>query len=536
MTLRKRFHQEWVFECPDAVLTCSILKCLDESFLVFGGHDKTFYLMDKDMNILDDITFDGWCRCSYSIDLNGDGQDEVLVGSGDGSFLAVKLDQVNKKLAGLMHLKSEGKINCCVGGDLFRDGNIEIIFGGEDKSVKIFDDLTSTNPIITLYYDSWVMSITLGFLKLPKPEDPVYGMVIGTKKGLLQFIQFEENKPNITWQQNIFSQINDIKIADVTNDGYTEIIVAADDSYVKILNSEGAKLSYIFIEETRPISILIEDIDGDNANEIIIGCADGSLRIYQNTKLNSLDFELKWKTKIRSSIKHICSFVEKERNVRHIIFGGYDRTIRNIYDYEWGQKPLLEVPNYIGSKAREIKMSAKGKKELPVVPINLREHVIELLEKRNIFSTLDLLIKELVDMGYPRYEVEEELEKMKNEKLIHQGKTEMLVWSLSTGEIIEEPKTTEELEIIEEISPEPVEEIPVEEITVEEITAEISLKEVIINYMKEKKIVTSKPVLVGGIMEGGFSQVDVEKEIEKLKSEGMIRYSRSTPRGWSLVS
>ena len=52
--------------------------------------------MDKDMNILDDITFDGWCRCSFSIDLNGDGQDEVLVGSGDGSFLAVKLDKANK--------------------------------------------------------------------------------------------------------------------------------------------------------------------------------------------------------------------------------------------------------------------------------------------------------------------------------------------------------------------------------------------------------------------------------------------------------
>lgn len=526
MTLRKRFHQEWVFECPDAVLTCSILKCLDESFLVFGGHDKTFYLMDKDMNILDDITFDGWCRCSYSIDLNGDGQDEVLVGSGDGSFLAVKLDQANKKLAGLMHLKSEGKVNCCIGGDLFRDGNIELVFGGEDKSVKIFDDITSTNPIITLYYDSWVMSITLGFLKLPKPEVPVYGMLLGTKNGLLQFIQFEDDKPNILWQQNIFTQINDIKVGDVTNDGYNEIIVAADDSYVRILDSEGNKLCYIYIEESRPISILIEDIDGDNASEIIVGCADGTLRVFQNIELDSLDFKLKWKTKIRSSIKDICSFVEKDENIRHIIFGGYDRTIRNIYDYEWGQKPLLEVPNYIEPKLQEIEMHDKGKKELPVVPINLREHVIELFEKRKIFSTLDSAIKELLEAGYLRYQVEEELEKMKNENLIRQGKTEMLVWRLSTEEIIKEPKLTEELEVIEEITPERVDKMP----------AEMTLKEIIIEYLKEKKLISSKPVLVSGIMEGGFSQVDVEKEIEKLKTEGIIRYSRSTPRGWSLVS
>ena len=114
---------------------------------------------------------------------------------------------------------------------------------------------------------------------------------------------------------------------------------------------------------------------------------------------------------------------------------------------------------------------------------------------------------------------------MKIESLIHQAKAEMLVWSLSTGEIVEEPKLAEDVEIVGEIVPEPVKEMP----------AEMSLRDVIIAYLKEKKIVSSKSVLVSGIMEGGFSQVDVEKEIEKLKSEGLIRYSRSAPRGWSLV-
>ena len=530
MTLRKRFHQEWVFECPDAILTCSILKCLDELFLVFGGHDKTFYLMDKDMNILDDISFDGWCRCSYSIDLNGDGQDEVLVGSGDGSFLAVKLDQENKKLAGLMHYKSEGKVNCCVAGDLYRNGNIELIFGGEDKSVKIFTDITSDEPALTLYYDSWVMSVALGYLKMEKPVDPVYGLLVGTKNGLLQFIQVEDDKPNIVWQQNIFSQINDIKIGDVTNDGYNEIIVSADDSYLKILNSEGQKLCYIFIEDSRPISVLIDDIDGDNADEILVGCADGSLRVFQNTKLDSFDFELKWKTKIRSSIKDISSFVEKGKEVRQVIFGGYDRTIRKIYDYEWGQKPLLEVPNHIESKIQLIKIPDTGIKELEVVPINLREHIIKVFDKMSVFSTLESLTKELVEIGYSRDQVEEELDHMKRENLINQGKTEMLVWSLSTEETIEGPKevpkSTEESEVVEEINLEHIEKIP----------AETTLKDVIIEYLKEKKIISSKPILISGIMEGGFSKVEVEKEIEKLKTEGIISYSRSSPRGWSLVS
>jgi len=525
MTLRKRFHQEWVFECPDAILTCSILNCNDEEFLVFGGHDKTFYLMDKNMNILDDITFDGWCRCSYPIDLNGDGKDEVLIGSGDGSFLAVKLDQENRKLAGLMHYKSEGKVTCCVAGDITRNGNIELIFGGENKTVNIFESITSEKPLLSFYYDSWVMSMVLGFLKLPKPEDPIYGLLVGTKNGLLQFIQFEDSKPNIRWQQNLFSQINDIKIGDVTNNGYNEIITCADDSYVKILNSEGNKLYYIYIEESRPISILIEDIDGDNANEIIIGCADGSLRVYQNNKLDSIDFELKWKTKIRSSIKDICSFVEKGKEIRHLIFGGYDRTIRNIYDYEWGQKPLLEVPNYIESKVQMIELPYTAKKELEVVPVNLREHVINIFERRNVLLTFELLIKELLGIGYSRDEIESELENMKRENVIRQENKKLLAWCLSTEEIIEEPKPSEEMEIIKETAPE----------LVEEIHSETNLKDTIIEYLKEKKKISSKPLLVSGIMEAGFSQVDVEREIEKLKADGIIQYSRSTPRGWGLV-
>ena len=76
--LRKRYRLNWMFECPDAVLTCSILKCPDKNYILFGGHDKTIYLMDEEINIIDDRVFDGWCRCSYTIDLDGDGYKDTL--------------------------------------------------------------------------------------------------------------------------------------------------------------------------------------------------------------------------------------------------------------------------------------------------------------------------------------------------------------------------------------------------------------------------------------------------------------------------
>ena len=83
--LRKRYQLNWMFECPDAVLTCSIVNCRNEKYLVFGGHDKTLYLMDSENNIIDDRVFDGWCRCTFPVDLDGDGCDEILVGAGDGN-------------------------------------------------------------------------------------------------------------------------------------------------------------------------------------------------------------------------------------------------------------------------------------------------------------------------------------------------------------------------------------------------------------------------------------------------------------------
>ena len=66
---------------------------------------------------------------------------------------------------------------------------------------------------------------------------------------------------------------------------------------------------------------MIQDIDGDNANEIIAGCADGTLRVFHNIDLNSTNFELKWKSKTSSSIKDICSLVDDDQNLTHIIFG-----------------------------------------------------------------------------------------------------------------------------------------------------------------------------------------------------------------------
>ncbi len=545
-----------MFECPEAVLTCSVLKCQKGiHFLVFGGHDKTLYLMDDTMNIVDDRTFDGWCRCTYPIDIDGDGCDEILVGAGDGNFMVLKLNVEKKILVGLMRYKASKRIICCTAGDFTRDGNIELLFGSEDKSLRIFDDIKATEPKYMLYYDSWVTTCTLNFLKLPDNQDPIYGLLVGTKNGLVQLIQFQDKMLDIIWQRNFNSKINDIKVGDVTNDGFNEIIISTDDLSIKILNSQGELITEIETDDGRPLSLLIEDIDGDNAKEIVVGCADGSLKVFHNPSLNSQDFELKWKTKVSTSIKNVCYRIEEQQNLKQIIFGGYDRTIRNVTDFEWGQKESLKIPQEI--KIPELQESKKEDligeiAKIKDIPSNIREHIFTILQEK---GHLKDLMKDLSELGYSDDEILEEFALLKTQKSVIYEKVPFPVWNIPEEEI---PKGTPEevkVEVVVEERPKPkvqplVIEKPVEPkkeklraalesetkkpVSKEKVSVSGSLEEVILAYLKDQKVVTTKAQFINDIKARGFSDIQIEKEIALLKDQGKIQYSRVKPKGWCL--
>jgi len=547
--IRKRYQLIHMFECPDAVLTCSVLKCHEDNFLVFGGHDKTLYLMNEQMNIVDDRVFDGWVRCTYPIDLDGDGCDEILVGAGDGNFMVLKLSPEKRKLVGIMRYRSPKRINCCTAGDITRNGNIELIFGGEDKTLKVFDAIKAKEPKFVFYYDSWVTACTLGVLKLPDEEIPIYGLLVGTKSGIVQLIRFTEKLPEIVWQIDFHAQVNDIKVGDVTNDGFNEILLTSDDSTIKILDSSGEPIKQIPIDDGRPLSLLIEDVDGDNANEIVAGCADGSLKVFHNPALGSTDFELKWKTKVSTSIEDICFRLDPEHK-KNIVFGGYDRTIRIVSDFEWGDKQPLDIPQQIkveliesAEKERIINEIASAQE----VPTNIREYIFEILLKKGYLKDLET---ELRNLDYTEDEILEELAVLKTQKSVIYEKVEYPVWCLpekEKEEMIEEeaptvePKVAVKHMVIEEPIKTNKEKLSAllsitqkEKALKEKGGTEGSLSDIILEYLKEKGIVATKSEFVNAIEDKGFASNQIEKEITLLKEQGKIKYSRATPKGWSV--
>jgi len=558
-TLKKNFNLNWMFECPDAVLTCSTLKCGNKSYIVFGGHDKTLYLMDDSLNILDTITFDGWVRTTHAVDITKDGCDEILVGAGDGNFLVVKLVKGIDKLAGIMNYKSKGKVLSVIAGDFTRDTNIELIYGSEDKTLKIFENIDSTEPKFTLYYDSWVTACTLGYLKLPEDNSPIYGLLAGTKNGMLQLIQFKESKPEIIWQKELGSQINTIEVGDVTNDGYHEIVVGTDDSFIKIFNNSGEELKAIKIEENRPISLKIIDIDGDSAKEIIVGCADGTLNIYHNPKLDSLDIELKWKTSTSNSIKIVSSIVNPEDGKTNILFGGYDGSIRCISDLECGEKPLLEIPNNMSvpeTQTTEAEEEAGKQIVFETVPTNIREYIFKYLIDNRIIEGIGA---ELEKKGYLTDSVVEEFQRMISEKGDSLEKITYSVWELPEDKIGDGgttgAPTKAPVKKSKKIKPVVIEqEVPTQKggmlidalkidikkekankkKSVAVSAAEVNIKTIIITHLEKFKLVLTKTKLIEDLVILGYERDLVEKQIDKLRMEGVILYSRSEPKGWSL--
>ncbi|MFW9877272.1 MAG: hypothetical protein ACFFG0_29630, partial [Candidatus Thorarchaeota archaeon] len=377
-----------------------------------------------------------------------------------------------------------------------------------------------------------------------------YGLLVGTKNGTVQLVRFKEDFLEIVWQKDFNYQINDIKIGDVSNNGLNEILLSADDSTIKILNGNGESINEIQINEGRPLSLLIEDVDGDNANEIVAGCADGSLKVFHNPSIDSIDFELKWKTKVSTSIKDICYRLDPEQK-KNIVFGGYDRKIRIVSDFEWGEKQPLDIPQQINvemieppNKSRIIDEIAKAQE----VPTNIREHIFDILLKK---GHLNDLTAELTTLGYTEDEILEEFTILKTQKSVVYEKVVYPVWSLPEEEReekveeklpAEEPKVAVKHMVIEESIKTDKEKLSAvlssakkERPSKEKISTIVPLSNVIIEYLKQKEIVATKAEFVNSLVEKGFASSQVEKEIEILKGQGKIKYSRAKPKGWCLV-
>ena len=182
------------------------------------------------------------------------------------------------------------------------------------------------------------------------------------------------------------------------------------------------------------------------------------------------------------------------------------------------------------------------------VPTNIRGHIFEILLKK---GHLKDLATELRNLDYTEDEILEELAVLKTQKSVVYEKVVYPVWSLPEEEReekveeeapVEEPKVALKHMVIEEPIKTDKEKLSAvlsstkkEKGPKEKVSAGDSLSNVILEFLKQKEIVTTKAEFVNFIKEKGFTTNQIEKEIVSLKEQGKIKYSRAKPKGWSLA-
>jgi len=241
--------------------------------------------------------------------------------------------------------------------------------------------------------------------------------------------------------------------------------------------------------------------------------------------------------------------LDSERGLIYIIFGGYDRSLRCVSDFEWGEKPKLDVPDKMGpiksEKPKAIEEELKPPGEKKTVPTNLRDYIFKILDETRV---IDGVTKELEKIGYLKENIKNEFELMKNQKPGTYEKITYSLWSLSEEEIspggvIQEPKAFVNIktEIVEETTSKGADLIralqkeKAPDKSEEQLKIDENLRYIIMHNLEKLKLIPTRTKLINEVTILGYSESDVEEQVDLLKEHGIIQYSKSNPKGWRLT-
>ncbi len=302
-------------------------------YIIAGCIDSSLYILDKNCIPLQKVAFGNWVRCCAMGDIDGDGDDEIVAGSGDKTVKILKL--IGDKFQEVRSLDFSHIVNACAIADLTGEGTPQILVGTWGGIVYALD-AREYRILWQKEFRGWINFIVPGDVTGSGRTD----LLIGTRDGVFYVVEGTDGHP--IWDYTFPKEINAAAIADVDNSGVPSILVGGNSNILSIFNSQGNILREIPLQN-RILSIAIGDIDGDHANEIILGCGDNTLRVLENRSRDVDGISLKWRGNFGNTIRGIQINDLLENGINEIIFGGYNKVIQAIKDFHWGEKPMIEV-------------------------------------------------------------------------------------------------------------------------------------------------------------------------------------------------
>lgn len=199
---------------------------LNPSTIVIGSEDRSAYGIDyKTGNLRWKYPTNGWVRAVFSVDINGDGKPETLLGSTD-KFLYI----LNSEGQFIDKCDMKFPVHTITAADIDNDGRVEILAGTDGKDLA------------ALTFDT-----ACGF----------------TEK----------------WRKRFPNRLLSLCVTDIDNDGRLEIIAGSEDRYIYTLDTKG-EIIWLHNHHHRIYSIFPMDIDNDvdKIPELLIGSDNNVVR------------------------------------------------------------------------------------------------------------------------------------------------------------------------------------------------------------------------------------------------------------------
>ncbi|MFH1850078.1 MAG: PQQ-binding-like beta-propeller repeat protein [archaeon] len=276
---RGRIEKEWSFDSQSQILSSPVAEAKEngENLIAFGTKDGHLYLLDGkrvkwSYNIQEKITdvqklFQDQATarsivCSPVIeDINGDGSEEVLVGSDLGSLFAISSEGQL-----IWQYDTSGAIRSSpLLIDINNDGIKEIVFGSSDGHLYVLNN--QGQPI-------WKLSASSGIETTPVvlTNDEGTQIIYGSNDGTVYSTNFQGV---ILWSFKAGGQITArATVGDLLGNGQQYIIIGSLDTNLYCLDDKGV-LKWKFATEGGIHSqATLADIDNDHKLEIIFGSCD----------------------------------------------------------------------------------------------------------------------------------------------------------------------------------------------------------------------------------------------------------------------
>lgn len=237
-----RLEQSWEY-ATGRIIRQLYMSPNEPDHLIVGSEDRCVHILNRITGAkIAQYRTDGWVRCVFSYDLDGDGNDEIIAGSGDKHIYV--LDHQGS----LLHrFSADHQIYAIFATVLDSREQVDIITSSNRKDLAVWT-LTRTaqepegekiwraeKKWEKLPSDGLFANRVHAIYAIDINQDQLPEILVGSEDGHLYIL---DHLGNVLWKHQFNSCVYSVHAADINRDGQVEILAATEDYGVHVLQIE----------------------------------------------------------------------------------------------------------------------------------------------------------------------------------------------------------------------------------------------------------------------------------------------------------